>query len=344
MLTSAELFETDTLSGFENATGSRFKDSIIGNAEANKFDGADDDDLLLGYGGADILLGGSGNDKLFGGEGADHLIGGEGLDWAIYNHGPDGQAVMTAYEVDEMVLPIVNGPVTIISLVDPSSNTGMAAGDTYDGIENIIGSPYNDVITGNDEDNIILDVDAWGSGFIDFASNTFYGNGGNDRFAGSANHIDWFYGGSGEDTVDYSLLNTNDSFIFVDLQATTQNAGHARSDRFSSIEDIIGTQGEDTILGDWQNNEFHGGWDDDVLMGRNGTDTLWGDEGIDTAVFRGDVGDYSFRVLHFNADMDNERFLEVTDLTANRDGVDYVIGIEQLEFNGVVHNISEWII
>ena len=45
-----------------------------------------------------------------------------------------------------------------------------------------------------------------------------------------------------------------------------------------------------------------------------------------------------------NADNNFERFLAVTDLTANRDGTDYVIGIEQLEFNGAVHNISEWII
>jgi Ca2+-binding RTX toxin-like protein len=243
-----------------------------------------------------------------------------------------------------LIFPAPNGPVTFISLVDPSINTGMAAGDTYDGIENIIGSPYNDVITGNDEDNIIIDMDAIGGGFVTYAYNQFYGNGGNDRFIGSGNHIDWFDGGTGEDTVDYSRPNALGTFVFVDLQDVMQNDGHARSDRFTSIEDIIGTSGDDTILGDWRNNEFHGGGDDDRLMGRNGTDTLWGDEGIDTAVFRGDVGDYTFRVLHFNGDRFNERFLEVTDLNDNRDGVDYVIGIEQLEFNGVMHNISEWII
>ena len=45
-----------------------------------------------------------------------------------------------------------------------------------------------------------------------------------------------------------------------------------------------------------------------------------------------------------NADNNFERFLEVTDFTANRDRTDYVFGIERLEFNREVHNILEWMI
>ena len=220
-------------------------------------------------------------------------------------------------------------------------------GHSYDSIENVFGSPFNDVITGNDNDNIIVDFSG---------SSTFYGNGGNDTFVGAAGAVDDFYGDGGSDTVDYSgaelsgqpMLPITGS-VTIDLQSQGVNAGAAAEDRFYYVENIIGTSRPDTILGNNLNNEFHGGSGADRLMGRGGTDTLRGGDDIDTAVFRGDVGDYEFRVLHFNEVISDtgypfERFLEVTDRTANRDGTDYVIGIEQLEFNGVVHNVSEWII
>ena len=58
-----------------------------------------------------------------------------------------------------------------------------------------MGSHFNDVITGNDNDNIIKEVGG---------SNVFYGKGGNDTFVGSSFNADDFYGDGGTDTVDYS--------------------------------------------------------------------------------------------------------------------------------------------
>jgi Ca2+-binding RTX toxin-like protein len=319
---SSYVFERDSVIGFENVIGTRYRDFINGSAEANVLEGRDGDDFLYGYGGDDTLIGGDGDDVLAGNEGADHFDGGEGSDWA------DCGLLGVAY-------PDPNQSI-VISLANPEMNTLWAAGDTYASIENIRGSLVNDTIYGNDGDNIIVDP---------HGSNVLYGNGGNDTLAGSRDAADWFYGGTGEDTVDYSSEHSpSDDFVTVDLLHTALNAGDAAGDRFSSIENIVGTEGDDTISGNSANNEFRGGEGNDRFMGRYGTDALWGDGGSDTAVFRGDVDDYEFRVLHFNADMGYERFLEVRDLTANRDGTDYVIGIEQLEFNGVVHNISEWII
>jgi Ca2+-binding RTX toxin-like protein len=283
--------------------------------------------LLFGHGGDDTLLGGEGDDQLSGGQGADQLIGGNGVDWAVY---------------ESNLLDAQPSSSVIISLINPASNTWWAAGDTYDSIENIYGSIFNDVITGNDNDNIIVDSDG---------SNTFYGNGGNDTFVGCSEQADTFYGGSGSDTVDYSGAEFGrvdvppvSTSVTIDLQNQGVNAGAAAGDRFDYVENIIGTSRSDTILGDNRSNDLRGGDGADRLMGRGGTDTLRGDEGIDTAVFRGNVDDYSFRVLQMSPSINNERYLEVTDLTANRDGTDYVMGIEQLEFNGVVHNISEWLI
>jgi len=73
----------DTLSGFENVTGSEFNDTLTGTSGNN---------VLTGLGGNDTLNGGAGNDTLIGGLGADRLIGGQGKDVFVYlspNEGGD---------------------------------------------------------------------------------------------------------------------------------------------------------------------------------------------------------------------------------------------------------------
>ncbi|MEJ0038742.1 MAG: M10 family metallopeptidase C-terminal domain-containing protein [Gammaproteobacteria bacterium] len=50
---------TDTLSNFENLTGSKSTDTLYGDASANVIDGKDQNDVLYGRGGADTLTGGA---------------------------------------------------------------------------------------------------------------------------------------------------------------------------------------------------------------------------------------------------------------------------------------------
>jgi Ca2+-binding RTX toxin-like protein len=71
-ITSA--FGTDTLSSIENAVGGEGKDSIKGDANANKLFGYGDADTISGGAGADTLWGGNGNDKLTGGDGKDSFF------------------------------------------------------------------------------------------------------------------------------------------------------------------------------------------------------------------------------------------------------------------------------
>ena len=75
---------TDTLSGFENLTGSAFKDTLTANGLANRIDGAAGNDTINGGAGNDTLQGGADNDVLVGGAGADALDGGDGNDTASY--------------------------------------------------------------------------------------------------------------------------------------------------------------------------------------------------------------------------------------------------------------------
>ena len=53
---------TDTLSGFENLTGSEFNDTLTGTTAANVLTGLGGNDTLNGGAGADWMLGGTGND------------------------------------------------------------------------------------------------------------------------------------------------------------------------------------------------------------------------------------------------------------------------------------------
>lgn len=84
------------MTGKEVANGSLFKDflsgenyAIKGNNFANEITGADQRDVILGYGGNDTLDGLGGNDKLIGNIGNDRLIGGLGNDRMTGGTGTD---------------------------------------------------------------------------------------------------------------------------------------------------------------------------------------------------------------------------------------------------------------
>jgi Ca2+-binding RTX toxin-like protein len=52
----------DTISGFENLTGSTYGDTLNGNTTSNKIDGNSGNDVIVGGGGVDTLTGGAGGD------------------------------------------------------------------------------------------------------------------------------------------------------------------------------------------------------------------------------------------------------------------------------------------
>jgi glucose/arabinose dehydrogenase len=121
---------------------------------------ADQADLLRGLAGNDMLFGGSGNDTLEGGAGADTLIGGPGMDTADYSASPAG----------------VN-----VNLLAGLGSGGDAQGDILGVIENIVGSAFNDTLTGDNGPNAIA------------------GGLGDDTLDGGRSH-DTLTGGPGADT------------------------------------------------------------------------------------------------------------------------------------------------
>ena len=86
--------------------------------------------MLVGDGGANILDGGQGNDTLVGGAGADTLIGGNGTDTADYSDGS------SAIALD-------------LSTTTGTGSLGDASGDSLSGIEQVIGTSFDDGFTLN---------------------------------------------------------------------------------------------------------------------------------------------------------------------------------------------------
>ncbi len=154
-------------------TGNGGDDVIAGGGGGDILNGNAGLDVLKGNANNDILYGGADNDVLIGGAGADKLFGGDGEDVASY---ADATAAITA------------------SLADPSKNTGDAAGDAYDGIEDLEGSSGNDQLIGDGGDN------------------TLRGLGGSDALLG----------GQGDDTYEIGLNEGNDiiteaTFTYTDI-------------------------------------------------------------------------------------------------------------------------------
>jgi Ca2+-binding RTX toxin-like protein len=168
----------DTHTSIEGLIGSNFSDIIGGDAGINDLRGLNGNDFIYGRGGTDTLLGGDGNDVLAGGLDGDRLEGGTGIDVAFYRDATTG----------------------ITASLLTGGGTGEAAGDTYLDIENIWGSDFDDVLSG---DNLAGQV---------------YGFAGNDRLSGLDGE-DYFYGGQGFDTLtggagvdNFFFLSWNDHF------------------------------------------------------------------------------------------------------------------------------------
>ena len=160
------------LDGDDELNGGSGDDILSGGDGDDTLNGGDGDDILYdnsssyGDGGNDTLNGGSGNDTLDGGTGNDTLNGGDGIDTARYDTHSAGVRVSLAETGEQEV------------------NSDSGEKDTLTSIENLMGSDFNDILTGNSGANT-LDGGA--------GADTLTGGGGNDTFK--------FETGFGADTI-----------------------------------------------------------------------------------------------------------------------------------------------
>ncbi|MEP3220262.1 MAG: hypothetical protein ABJO10_12020, partial [Lentilitoribacter sp.] len=109
------------------------------------------------------------------------------------------------------------------------------------------------------------------------AGDTLNGGDGDDIMI-SATGSDTIDGGAGTDTVSYE---GSDSAVNVNLNTDTLSGGDAEGDTLTSIENVTGSDHDDTLTGDSAANTLVGGDGNDTLDGLSGKDTLDGGAGDD---------------------------------------------------------------
>jgi choice-of-anchor C domain-containing protein len=208
---------------------------------------------LFGKAGNDTLLGGHGGNNLYGGDGNDRLYsqgallsggnildGGAGWDIAFLKH-----------------ISVFNGTPIEVDLKTGVSNNG----DVLKNIEAVVTSSADDILRGDDGNNLFDGKDG---------NDVLEGRGGNDRI----------YGGSGIDTASYESAPAAVN-VRMDLQGKYQNTGGAGYDKLISIENVTGSQFDDYVRGGEDNNVIHGLDGNDYINARGGNDIVDGGAGDD---------------------------------------------------------------
>ncbi len=284
---------TDTLSNIEKLTFSDGTYTLTTGTTGN--------DSATAAAGNNVYVGGAGNDTFVAGSGTDVIYGETGIDTVSYAN---------------------SGAAVNVSLATNTGSGGDAAGDTYQGIDNVIGSAFDDTMTAT----------MFGSVFDGGAGNdqlrggagadSLLGGAGNDTIVASAGG-DTVDGGTGTDTLDMSGAS---AAVTLNLATTTAQAtGAYGTMTVTNIESLIGSANADVLTGDANANTLKGG---------AGNDTLDGGAGSDTAVLTGAHSDYSFTL---NAD----GTVTVTDLrNGSPDGTDTLSNIEKLTFSDGTYTLT----
>lgn len=264
----------------EGVTGVSLGTGIYANIE-NAI-GTDFDDEITANVAGSIIEGGGGDDMLNGGAGND-------------------------------TLSYASSPKRVrIDLAENDAVGGHATGDTITGFENVIGTAYDDVLTGSNVANALTGGDG---------DDELVGGDGGDMLSGGAGE-DSLEGGVGDDTLeggagadeldggdDETGANTlsyagSDAGVAVNLATASVSSGHAQGDEIAVIDDVdhdgddgaedetpeinvatfrkvTGSDHNDSITGDYRMNVLMGMGGDDTIRGGAGWDMLVGGPGAD---------------------------------------------------------------
>jgi len=291
--------DDNPLSGTEFAdtiNGLAGDDNIFGLGGNDTLNGGDGVDTLRGGDGDDILNGDAGNDNFFGGAGADMFNGGEGADRVFYNDAAAG---------------------IIANFINPTLNTGEAAGDTYNSIESITGSNFDDVITSGNDDNDLVGLGGDDVLIGARGRDRLFGGAGEDRLLGGSGNDDLFGGAGADEFVIQSGAGSDRIFDYevgVDViqyiagpgdisDLTIEQVGaNTRITSIVGVLTLFGTTAADLTTADFTflnpladptgvtvttdlttgNDNFVGDENDDVVNGLAGNDTINGGIGDDT--------------------------------------------------------------
>ena len=234
--------------------------------------GSQDDDEITGDEMDNVIEGGEGGDEL---DGGGNPVTGDTLSYAS----SDDWVRVTLAD---------NGPA--------ATSRGHASGDTATNFENVMGSAYDDDLTGNNVANRLTGGDG---------DDELVGADGDDTLEGGAG-ADELDGDNGSEsgqvraTADVLSYASSNAGVTVNLAASSASGGHAAGDTIvtfeaadpdsddeddmidvSTFEYVTGSMHNDRLTGDHRGNHLVGGGGDDTLRGGAGEDLLIGGPGAD---------------------------------------------------------------
>jgi len=248
----------------ENLTGSAFADALTGDAGANVIIGLAGDDTFYWSGGGDTFNGGDGNDT---------------VSYAFATSGVNAR------------------------LKAPYNTSGAAAGDTYQSIENIVGSQYADTLNGSHDANILIGLD------------------GNDKLVG-VQGADTLIGGRGDDT--YSVDRPDDVCIELANEGTDTVVTEGSYQLSENIENLTVDSSATGVLnlrGNDLNNRIVGSGSDDRIRAFLGADDITGGAGNDTFVCR--PGESTLTAMDWIRDFDATK--DLFDIRKGVSGIDPLV-------------------
>ena len=176
--------------------------------------------------------------------------------------------------------------------IEYTVNDGVA-----EGFENIIGTSYADILTGDSADNIL-------SG--NTGNDVLYGLDGDDRLVGDKLTNNNWYWQEGSDERDHDELYGGDG-----------------------NDVLLGDQGQDYLSGDAGNDSLYGGSGDDILVGGAGKDMLYGDLGENNYNYYGeDSSNFGYDMFSFSREHAVTNLEDADVIVDFQDGYDYIGGVD----------------
>ena len=258
LATGAGAADTTATCMGEKATivGTEGDDLIAGTSKDDVIVSLAGNDVISAHDGDDLVCAGDGNDRIDGGDGFfDGIDGGAGDDWI---DGGDAAFAFAIYDDSP-------GPVSANLVAKTVTGDGT---DTLANVNSLIGSPYDDILKGDDRLNLIVGGDG---------NDRIYAGGFADLLSGDAGD-DYVDGGPGRDDVSYY---ESPQAVVVNL-ATGKAAGWG-TDRLRHVEDAEGSRRADRLVGSAAVNHLEGGGGSDRLLGLGSNDVLAGNAGRDFA-------------------------------------------------------------
>jgi serralysin len=249
-------------------------ENVTGSDHADYFVGTAVANTLIGGAGNDFLFGMGGDDLLIGGTGVDRLVGGDGVDTITYAGSAAGVEVY----------------------LDNGISWDGTSVDFIETVENVTGTDHADYVVGTTGANILI-----GGAGNDFLS----GMAGDDILNGGSG-VDQLFGGDGVDTVTY-VNSTTAVEIYLNNGISWDGTS---TDFLNSIENVVGSN--------------HG----DYIVGTGGANVIDGGAGTDTVAFSGNRAAYTISLSG-----------GVTTITGP-DGTDSLTNVERLRFADGLFDIS----